>query len=109
MTLLTSIGQVPYNADGYALIEAAMSDPVEIALNFGAIRAGVSLSNLQKAEINNAAGADVAGTVESRGWYISVRNAAPAVRAARGSPAIHLWYTDGQSVQKITVNSLAVQ
>lgn len=109
MTLLTSVGQIPYNADGYGLIEAAMSDPVEAALNFGAIRAGVTLSNLQKAEINNAAGGDVASVVEKRGWYIKVADASPEVRAARGSPPIYLWYTDGQSVQKITLNSIAVQ
>jgi len=109
MELLTSVGQVPYNSDGYALIEAAMSDPVESALNFGAIRAGVTLSNLQKAEINNAAGGDVASVVEKRGWYIKVADASPQVRAERGSPPIYLWYTDGQSVQKITLNSIAVQ
>lgn len=109
MTLLTSVGQIPYNADGYGLIEAAMSDPVENALNFGAIRAGVSLSNLQRAEINNAAGGDVASVVEKRGWYIKVADASPQVRASRGSPPIYLWYTDGQSVQKITLNSIAVQ
>lgn len=109
MLLLRSMGQIPYNADGYALVEAAMSDPVERALNFGAIRAGVSLSNLQKTQINNAAGGDVASIVEKRGWYIKVQDAAPQVRPTRGSPPIFLWYTDGQSIQKITLNSIAVQ
>ena len=63
MELLTSVGQVPYNADGYGLIEAAMFDPVQKALNFGAIRAGVTLSNAQAAEINNAAGGRVSDVI----------------------------------------------
>jgi hypothetical protein len=109
MILLTEVGQIPYNADGYALIEAAMMDPVQAALNFGAIRAGVTLSNLQQAEINNAAGGEVASVVQKRGWYIKVADASPQVRGSRGSPPIYLWYTDGQSVQRITLNSVAVQ
>ena len=109
MTLLTEVGQVPYNADGYALIEAAMDDPVQRALNFGAIRAGVSLSTLQQAEIDNAAGGKVSDVVEQRGWFIKIQDPGASVRASRGSPVIHLWYTDGQSVQKVSLASVMVQ
>jgi hypothetical protein len=109
MTLLTEVGQVPYNADGYALIEAAMDDPVQRALNFGAIRSGVSLSALQQAEIDNAAGGKVSDVVEQRGWFIKIEDPGATVRASRGSPVIHLWYTDGQSVQKVSLASVMVQ
>lgn len=109
MTLVTSVGSIPYNADGYALIEAAMSDPVEAAVNFGAIRAGVTLTALQALQVNTAAGRNVSDTIQQRGWYIQVAPASPQVRAARASPPINLWYTDGGSVQQITVSSVLVQ
>lgn len=109
MTLLTSIRSIPYNDQGYALIEAALTDPINAAVNFGAIRAGVPLSALQAAEINTAAGAQVSDTITERGWYLQVAPASPQVRAARGSPPITLWYTDGQSVQRINLNSVEVQ
>lgn len=110
MNLITVMASVPYNAQGYAMIEQALLDPVEAALNFGAIRAGVTLSNGQIAEINNAAGNDEAAiTVETLGYYLQVQAASPAVRAARGSPPINLWYADGQSVNKIALNSSEVQ
>jgi hypothetical protein len=109
MSLLTSIPSIPYNSQGYALIEAALADPINAAVSFGAIRAGVPLSALQAAEVNNAAGARVADTISSRGWYLQVSPASAEVRAARGSPPITFWYTDGQSVQKINLNSVEVQ
>lgn len=109
LQLLTAINSIPYNAAGNSLIEAALASPIQAALNFGAIRAGVVLSSSQIIQINTAAGASVAGTVSNQGWYLQVLAAAPAVRAARTSPPINLWYADGQSVQQITMNSLEVQ
>lgn len=109
MTLVTSVGSIPYNADGYALIEAAMSDPVQAAVSFGAIRAGVTLTTLQALQVNTAAGRKVSDVIEQRGWYIRVAPASAAVRAARTSPPINLFYTDGGSIQQITVSSVLVQ
>lgn len=110
MDLITAMAAVPYNAQGYAMIEQALLDPIQAAVNFGAIRDGVTLSNAQRVEINNAAGTDEAATtVETIGWYLQVQAASPSTRASRGSPPINLWYTDGQSVQKIALNSLEVQ
>lgn len=109
MNLLVQVGQVPYNSEGYALIEQAMMDQVDRATYFGAIRAGVTLSALQQAQINNAAGAIVADVVQQRGWYIKVADASPQVREQRQSPPIYIWYTDGQSVQQITLASVLVK
>lgn len=109
MTLLTSVGSIPYNDDGKALIAASLRDQVNAAINFGAIRVDLPLSTQQKAEINNQAGGDIADTVEQRGWYILVGDAAADVRAARGSPPVFVWYVDGGSVQKITLASVLVQ
>lgn len=109
MELLTTVGSIPYNADGYALIEASLRSVIDSALNFGAIRAGVTLSAQEAAEINNAAGGVVSNTIQQRGWFVKVADAAPDVRAARASPPIFVWYTDGQSVQQITLSSVLVQ
>ncbi|MDR0480003.1 MAG: DUF3383 domain-containing protein [Burkholderiaceae bacterium] len=109
MTLLTNVGSVPYNTDGYALIQAACMDPINEALNFGSIRPGVTLSALQAAEVNNAAGAWIDATLSQRGWYLQVLDPGAQVRGQRGSPVITLWYTDGGAVQKINIASIDVQ
>jgi hypothetical protein len=109
MTLLSNAKSIPYNTAGYSLIRAAMQDPINQALNFGAIRAGVTLSASQAAQINNAVGGQVAQVVQTQGWYVDIQNATPQVRAARGTPPIVFYYMDGQSVQKITLASVEVQ
>lgn len=109
LTLMTQVNSIPYNAAGYALIAAACQDPINQALNFGAIRAGVTLSQSQIAQINNTAGVSIASIVQQRGWYLQIKDAAPQVRQGRASPPCMLWYTDGQSIQAITLNSIEVQ
>lgn len=108
MELLTAVGSIPYNPAGFALIDAACAGPIAAALNFGAMRAGVTLSPLEQAEVNSQAGVNIANTLNQRGWYLQVTDPGVAVREARGSPNCTLWYMDGQSVQKITLNSIDV-
>lgn len=107
--LLTQVKSIPYNPAGYALIEAALMDPINAALNFGAIRPNVPLSAVQAAEVNNAAGAKIDDVLGNVGWYLQVLPATPQVRAARGSPPCSLWYMDGQSVQQINLASIEVE
>ena len=109
MLLLTQAGSVPYNAAGRAMIEASVGDVINAAVNFGAIRSGVTLSSLQVVEVNAAAGQNIAPTLQTRGWYFQVRDAAPSVRQVRGSPPCNFWYCDGQSVQKINLASIELQ
>jgi len=108
MTLLTQVNAIPYNTDGYTLIEAACIDPIHAAVNFGAIRPGVTLSSQQKAHINSQAGIDISDTLFERGWYLQIKDAAPQVRQARETPPMTFWYMDGGSIQQITLASLAV-
>lgn len=108
MTLLTQVNSIPYNLDGYTLIDAACLDPINAGVNFGSIRAGVTLSAQQKAQVNNQAGVDIADTLQTRGWYLQIKDATPQVREARGTPPMTFWYMDGGSVQQITLASLAV-
>ncbi len=109
MTLLTSIGSIPYNPQGYALINSACMDPVNQGLNFGSIRTNVPLSALQIAEVNNAAGVPIDTVLSSRGWYLQILPATAQVRAAGGTPPISFWYMDGGDVIQITMASILVQ
>lgn len=109
MNLLTQVDSVPYNPAGDALVEQTYMDPINAALNFGAIRTGVTLSSLQAAEINNAAGITIAPTLQTRGWYFQRGPATAAIRVARGSTADTLFYTDGGAVQSLSLASLDVQ
>ncbi len=109
MVLLTQVPSIPYNAAGYALIRAACMDVIQQGLTFGAFRSGVTLSNAQKAEVNNAAGLVIDQVLSSQGWYLQISDASPQVRAARGSPPMTFFYMDGGSVQSITLASIAVQ
>ena len=108
--LLTSVGSVPFNASGDALVAAACNDPITAAVNFGAIRAGITLSAAQKAETAALAGTDISSILQTQGWYLKpgVSTASPATRQARGPVTPTLWYTDGQSVQSINFTSLEV-
>lgn len=109
MVGLTNNGSIPYNSQGYALIEAFCLDPINSALNFGAVRAGVTLSAAQIAEVNEAAGVRIAPTLQTRGWYLQVKDATAQVRAARLSPPCTFWYMDGGSIQKIVLDSIEIQ
>jgi hypothetical protein len=106
MELLTQSRSIPYNLAGYAMIEAAMADPINQAISFGAIRGGVALSSSQIAEVNAAAGKDIATVLQQRGWYLQVGDPGATVRAARGSPICVFWYVDGGDVQMIDLTSV---
>jgi hypothetical protein len=109
MLLLTSVKSVPYNVQGYTLIEAACMDTINAALNFGAIGAGVPLSSLQAAEVNNAAGLAIDGILGTRGWYLQILPASAQSRANRTTPPMTFWYMDAGSVQQINLGSVEVQ
>lgn len=108
MLLLTTAKSIPYTAAGYALIETACQDPINAALNFGAIRPGVTLSSSQSAAVNAAAGLNITSILQTQGWYLLVRDASPSVRQVRGSPPITFFYTDGEAVQRIELASIDI-
>lgn len=109
MTLLTSVLSVPYAPPGYALIDAGCQGPIQAAVNFGAIRAGVPPSALEAAEMNNAAGAVISPVLATRGWFLQILPASAQVRGNRGTPPITIWYMDSGAVQQINVASVEVQ
>ena len=108
LTLATTAGSVPYNPAGYGLIRAALGAPIAKALNYGAIRPGVTLSALQIAEVTGQAGQDISVPLQNQGWYLQVLDPGATVRAARGTPVINFWYTDGGAVQQFTMDSIDI-
>lgn len=125
MTLLATVPAVPYVARGYNLIRSALvgstasagvastkpsnSGPIAQALNFGAIVAGVTLSGTQSAALNTATGDPGAtATIQNTGWYLQILDPGAIVRGGRGTPIINFWYTDGGSVQEISMSSIDV-
>jgi hypothetical protein len=109
INLMVGVTSIPYNADGYALIYAACQDPIEAAVNFGAIRRGVVLSQSQKAQMQSVLGVDVSAVMAEKGWYLQIQPATAAIRAARSSPVMTLYYMDGGSIQSVTLASIEVQ
>jgi hypothetical protein len=111
LQLLTQVQSIPYNADGDALIRAAVQGTITQAANFGICRAGVALSPSQIADVNLAAGKVIAPTLAAQGWYLlsNAAGTAPSVRQARGSPPFEFWYVDGESVQTLNLQSVVLQ
>lgn len=109
VNLLLSAGSIPYNAQGYAMVDAAIQDPVNAAVAFGAIRTGVALSQSQIAQLKATIGADVSNVIFAKGWYLQIVPATAAQRIGRTSPAMTLWYADGGAIQQITLSSIEVQ
>lgn len=109
MTLLFSVKSLPFDTAGYALVRAACIDPITAGLNFGAFSGGVALSAAQIAEVNNAAGANIATTLANQGWYLQILPATAQTRGARTSPPMTFWYCDGGSIQSLNLASIEVQ
>lgn len=108
VNLLQNSFSIPYNAAGRAMIEAALADRIQQGLNFGLYRAGITLSQSQRAAVNASAGKNIADTIQNQGWYLQVGDAPPEVRQNRGSPPMTFYYADGQSVQEIDMASIAL-
>jgi hypothetical protein len=109
MTLLSTVNSLPYNAEGYAMVERALQDPINEGLNFGSIRPGVPLSAQQAAIVNMQAGVEIDKTLEHKGYYLQILPATAQVRGLRQSPPISFWYMDGGSIHTITMPSISVQ
>lgn len=109
LSFMASAGTIPYNAQGYAAIETVLQTPINSALNFGTIRGGITLSGSQIVEVNARAGKKIDDVLSTRGWYLDIQDPGPAARAARGTPVMTFFYTDGGSIQEMTLASLLVQ
>jgi hypothetical protein len=58
--------------------------------------------------VNNAAGASVAGTIQSNGYYLQILDPGAQARNARQTPIINLFYTDGGAIQQFSLASIDI-
>lgn len=107
---LLAYNSIPYNQDGYTELYRAGADVANQGVISGIIRQGVTLSQSQAQQVNAQAGRDIAGILQTQGWYLLIGDPANVAqaRANRTSPSAKFWYTDGGSIQQITINSTAV-
>lgn len=109
LSLMANLKSIPYNNFGYSAIETALSDPINQAIDFGAIRVGVSLTGTQAIAVNASAGVKIDSVLSTRGWYLKVGDPGGAARAARSTPDMEFYYTDGGSIQSMSLSSLLIQ
>lgn len=107
--LLTQVPAIPYTPTGFNTIRQALMPDIVAMGEFGAWVAGVQLSGSQQVAVNTAAGLNIAQTLSNQGWYLQVKDPGPTVRAARGSPDVTFWYTDGGAIQQINMASVDVE
>lgn len=101
---------LPYNQDGYSAFYQAYKGVAEAGKTSGIIRANITLSSSQAAQIDSQAGRSISGIVSTVGYYILVTDPAnPAqARQNRTSPQATMWWCDGGSIQQISLNSTTV-
>lgn len=111
LSLFSSVGQIPYTAQGDSQIATAVQNTIDTALSFGAIQPNVTLSAAQAQAVNAQAGRTIDGVLSTRGWYLlpGASTASATTRASRGAVQGRFFYTDGESVQAITLASVEVQ
>lgn len=108
MAGLSQSSRTPYTEAGYTMIRAWCMDPIIRALRNGVIEPGVTLSELQKAQLFREAGRDISGELFTEGYVLQVEDASPATRQQRESPSCSLWYTYGGAVHRLELASTAV-
>lgn len=109
LALFMSETYLPYGTAGRAAIEAACADPISQFKAWGGITAGTTLTSAQKLSINNTVGTDVSATIYKEGCYLYIGEFTAAMRTARTSPSVTLWYTDGGVMHELSMSSIEVQ
>lgn len=104
---MTVAKSFPYTNAGYANFENALLSTIQQYLNFGAYGPG-TLSSAQAVAVNTAAGATIAPTLQSQGWYLQIQPASATTKNSRSSPPINFWYLDNGSVQAVNIDSVSV-
>lgn len=110
LTFAIGLNSMPYVDPTYALIRGALKTPIAEALNNGTIVKGVTLSSAQvQALIQATGGVDISSTLFAQGWYLQILDPGAQARGTRTTPNMTLWYTDGGSIQQISMASTDIQ
>jgi hypothetical protein len=108
LTYFNATKSTPYDPDGYSALEQMLMPAVNQGLAFRAFAPG-TISTSQIQQVNEDAGADIATTLQTQGWYLQISAASDAARAARTSPPATFYYLDRGSVQALDLSSIMVQ
>ncbi|MHA3512207.1 DUF3383 family protein [Yersinia enterocolitica] len=104
-SLFTNNSSYAFNAGGYASISAAVIDVATNAIDFGAIRAGVTLDQAQINIVNDAVGTDISNVLYTQGWFFFIPQQTGASRTERSLDGAIFYYVDGQLIQSIDMTS----
>ena len=95
-----SINRAPYNAVGFAYVEAWLLDPINEAKRNGVIDTGLALSASQVQQLlTETANPTIQQDLYSKGYWYLIESPSANVRTQRGSPRLGLWYTYAGSIQ----------
>lgn len=108
LQLLASVNSLPYNTDGYGMLRVTIQQPAAEFINFGSIREGISLDAEQASIVNQQAGVKIDDILSTAGWYLQILPATSQARSNRTTPPMKFWYTDGGSIQQISLDSINV-
>ena len=104
-----SINRAPYNAVGFAYVEAWLLDPINEAKRNGVIDTGLALSTSQVQQLlTETANPTIQQDLYSKGYWYLIESPSANVRTQRGSPRLGLWYTYAGSIQRIEMPLTAV-
>jgi len=107
-SIIDQIKAFPYNNDGFAMIDSALSEAANLALNNGVATRGVMISDSQKNLILAELGQDISDTLFAAGFYNHIVAPTADIRLNRGSPIVRFYYNDGGVIQKIDVISSSI-
>ena len=105
LDLLAVVNSLPFNQISYSKIIGACNGTLEQAVYNGVFTIGIELSDTQKIALENEAGIDISEALYEKGYYMQVKEASAVDRQNRNLSEAYLWYCDGGSIQKITLNS----
>jgi Protein of unknown function (DUF3383) len=107
LTLFNNALSVPFTPTGVGLIQQSCQTVIQQGLAFGAFAPNI-LTPSQIAQVNAQAGANIATTLQTQGYYLQVIIPSQTVQIARGPWNITFWYIDRNSVQSISLASIMV-
>ena len=108
LTMQQNALSVPFTQAGAGLINGAMQSVISQGLAFGAF-APNTLNASQIADVNEAAGTNIADTLQAQGYYTQINIPNQTVQSARGPWPITFWYIGRNGVNTIDLSSVLVQ
>jgi hypothetical protein len=103
--LFSNTLKVSFALDGISVLKSTLDGVMRTALNNAVVEIGAVFDEQQKSELQDEAGYDISGFISSFGYYIKMSPSSPAQQAARVMQDPIIWYWNGQSIDKITINT----